>query len=484
MSPRLSLSEVSALPHAVRKPPDHRLTRNVGIVHLGLGAFHRAHQTAYVEDAVAMSGESGWGVCAVAQRSRSLLDDLRAQDGLYSVLQRDGNETRVRVVGQISRVLHAADDAVEVRARLADPGCSLVTITVTEKGYRRDAAGNLDLGDELVRHDLDHDSAMTTVGQLVRGLQARMQGVGAPLTVLSCDNLVDNGGVMRRLVEQFCDALPSREGEPLRSWVAENVSFPASMVDRIVPVTSPQDRALAQYLLGFEDSAVVTTEPFTQWVVEDAFASARPKWETAGVQMVSDVRPYELLKLRVLNAAHSMLAYLGQLRGYDTIAEALADDELAESVRHLIQDDVAPTLQVPDGVDLAAYAETVVARFANPHLRHTTGRVAIDGSQKLPERLLGTVVDRLAVGADAQWAALAVAGWMECISRAVEAGRGLEDPLEESLREALRGRHSVTDVVDALLRVEAVFPEALASSHGFRSQLVEHVGALRATRSR
>jgi fructuronate reductase len=477
----LSLAALGGLgPTRATLPPPRSLDERVGIVHLGIGAFHRAHQAVFTEDAVVATGEDGWGICGVTQRSAAVLEQLGPQDCLYAVLERGVGEPALRVVGQVREVLFAGDEPELLRERIAAPDTRLITLTVTEKGYRRKPGGGLDLDDPMVRADLA-GGAGTAIGQLAWGLAARAAGSGAPVSVLSCDNLTDNGHVLRGLVLDFCHALPSGRGDRLASWVEEHVAFPCSMVDRIVPSTTEADRAEAAAILGLTDEALVVAEPFRQWVAQDRFVAGRPAWEKAGADLVDDVRPYELLKLRMLNGTHSLLAYLGALRGHQTIAEAVADDELASAARGLMQEDVAPTLEAPMGLDVAAYGKQVLERFANPALRHTTVQVGMDGSQKLPLRLLGTVRDRLAAGAAPTWAALGVAAWMAYVAKGSDvSGRALplDDPLAPVLREAVGTGTDPVTVAHGLLGVRDVFGDDLPDQAVFRNLLVEHLKEL------
>lgn len=482
---RLSRNTLAAaLPRpGVSGPPPGELGRRVGILHLGIGAFHRAHQAVYTEDAAAVTGEQGWGICGVTQRSAAVADRLAPQDGRYGVLERGPDGVALRVVGQVTQVLYPARDEAELSARFTDPALRVVTLTVTEKGYHRAPGGGLDLTSAAVRADLGGGPARTVVGRLTRGLQRRALTSGAPVTVLTCDNLTDNGTVLRALVTDFCAALPPAEGEPLREWIERRVTFPSSMVDRIVPATTDSDRARATELLGLVDEGLVVAEPFRQWVIEDHFATDRPAWERAGAQLVPDVAPYERLKLRMLNGAHSMLAYLGALAGYETIAQAVADPELAEAARQLLAEDVAPTLHAPPDVDVAAYGRTVLERFANPALRHRTTQIAMDGSQKLPLRLLGTVRDARAAGRTPRWAILGVAAWMAyvAVGRTRDgAPLPLDDPLAERLRAATAGAHGPRAVTDALLGVSEVFPPDLAADPVLHDGLVDDLGRLMA----
>ena len=454
---RLSLTN---LPVAPAVDPN---ALSVGIVHLGIGAFHRAHQAVVTERAAVETGETRWGITGVSQRSSTVRDQLAPQDGLYSVLERGLGDPSIQVIGSIRDVLTAPEDPEAVVARIADPAVSVVTLTVTEKGYR--AAGDgLDLDDPEIRADLTGRPPRTVVGQLAAAIARRDES----LTVLSCDNLVANGPFLRKLMTDYFEALgkvpPAFEG----------TRFPASMVDRIVPATTDADRDDAARMLGVRDEAVVVAEPFLQWVIEDEFAGARPAWERGGAVLTSDVAPWEQAKLRMLNATHSMLAYLGALRGYETIAEAVRDEELGGLARQLMTEDVIPTLSPPDGLDLAAYGATVLERFANPALKHRTRQVAMDGSVKLPVRMLGTVRDRLAAGAEPQLISLAVAAWMVYVLRTPD----LDDPQAARLKTAVANITSPTQLVDALLAVETIFSPGLRDSATFRTLLINHTTAL------
>lgn len=481
MSERLSLRNVPA--GAAPGVEPRALT--VGIVHLGLGAFHRAHQAVFTERAAAISGETRWGISGVSQRSAAVRDQLAPQDGLYSVLTRGLDAPSIQVIGSIREVLTAPEDPAAVAARIADPRVAVVTLTVTEKGYRAAAGGGLDLKDPEIQADLAGRQPRTVVGQLAAGLIRRGETGAGPLTILSCDNLVANGPFLRRLMQDYAAALGAEsaagQGERLTEQL-QVARFPASMVDRIVPATTDADRDDAARLLGVRDEALVVAEPFLQWVIEDDFAGARPAWEQAGAVLTGDVAPWEQAKLRMLNATHSMLAYLGGLRGYETIAEAVRDAELAGFAGELMTRDVVPTLSPPEGLDLTAYGASVLERFANPALKHRTAQVAMDGSVKLPVRLLGTVRDRLAAGAEPRLASLAVAGWMVYVASGKDVnGRELvlDDPQAARLREAVESAApGAAGLVDAMLAVETVFDGELAGDKVFRSLLVEGVSSL------
>jgi fructuronate reductase len=478
---RLSFATLDRLPSKVRRPPEVTPRRQIGVVHLGIGAFHRAHQAVFTEDAAAAIDSDHWGILGVTQRSAAVRDDLVPQDGLFTVVERGVGAAAPRVVGAVRDVQNGRNDPDAVIAWLSSPQIRVVTLTVTEKGYRRAAGGRFDLDDPAVRRDIAGGPPTTVVGSLARGLQQRMRSDAGPVSVVCCDNLIDNGTVLKGLIRDFCDALPAAESDELLAWLDDSVRFPSSMVDRMVPATTERDRRELRALLGVEDRGLVVTEPFRQWVVTDEFATDRPPWELAGAILTDDVAPWEQAKVRLLNGTHSLLAYLGALRRYDTVAEAVADDELEAACRSLMRDDVLPTLVPPDDLRLADYSEQVLQRFANPALHHRTMQVAMDGSQKLPLRVLGTIRDRLAAGAVPVHAALAVAAWMAYVARTTEPGSAwsLDDPIADRLgMVAASADGDPVRLVRGLLSVRDVFGDDLAAHDDLRAVLVEQVGRL------
>jgi fructuronate reductase len=484
---RLDLTTLDGLTEsAVLSVPARRTARStVGVVHLGIGAFHRAHQAVYTEDAALATGELGWGICGVTQRSASVRDQLAPQGGLYGILQKDaGFPASLRITGIVREVLDGPTQADDVLDRLADPAVTVVTLTVSEKGYRRGPDGQLDLTDLVVRADIGGALPASAVGRLVRGLQRRRDRDAGPVTVVCCDNLNHNGVVVGALVDDFCRALPTREGDALAEWIEANVAFPSSMVDRIVPATTDDDRRQARAISGLDDEGLVTAEPFGQWVIEDRFTARRPAWELAGAQFTDDVTPYELMKLRILNGSHSTLAYLGALRGHRTIADAVADDGLHEIATALIRDDMIPTLAQPDGVDLVEYGDRVLARYANPGLRHTTVQIAMDGSQKLPQRLVAPALAAIGAGRRPHAITLGLAAWMAYVATGQDrTGRALplDDPMADVLGQ-VRGTTDAATVVDRLLAIGPIFGPELPELGWWRHELVDDVRNLLAGR--
>ena len=399
---RLSAQTLDRLAPSIRRPGYDRGAQACGVVHLGLGAFHRAHQAVYTDDAMA-AGDHGWGIVGVSLRSPAVRDALAPQDGFYSVAERGGSGEAIRVIGAVQRALVGTEEPERVVAALADPNTHVVTLTVTEKGYRRAADGGLDQA--LGREELGRPT--TIYGFLAAGLARRRAAGHAGLSIVSCDNLSGNGAQLAALLEAFLE----RTDAALARWVRAECAFPSTMVDRIVPASTPASLDAAAERLGLRDEAAVITEPFRQWVIEDRFAGPRPRWEAGGADFVADVRQYEIAKLRMLNGAHSALAYLGLRRGHSFVHEAMADAPLRALVERLMREEAATSFTPAPGQDLAAYANALLARFANPALPHRLAQIAMDGSQKIPQRWLETLQTHQARGQRCPAIIEALAAW-------------------------------------------------------------------------
>jgi fructuronate reductase len=474
--PRLSRATLTAARAGVTLPPP-RAPAARRIVHLGLGAFARAHLALYLEDAIA-AGDAAWDILGVSLRRPDQRDRLAPQDCLYTALERQADALRARIVGCLAGVLVAPEHPPSVVQALADPRTGMVSLTVTEKGYCHDpASGRLDLSHPDIRHDLVTPAApRTAVGFLAAGLRHRRRTGLAPWTVLCCDNLPANGRLLAQLVAEFA----AMQDPSLAAWIAEHGAFPCTMVDRIVPATVAEDATDAATLTGLADAAPVAHERFRQWVISNHFVGSRPRWELAGAVLTADVAPFELMKLRLLNGAHSALAYLGYLAGYRTIAAAMSDPDLAGFIARLWRE-VLPTVPCPPGTDLHAYTQTLAARFRNPAIRHRTWQIAMDGSQKLPQRLLGTVRDRRAQGWPVPCLAVAVAAWARYVGGVDEAGAPIDvrDPMATVLRARLDGAGPDPAArVRALLGVQAVFGNDLRADGGFVAAVTDAYAAL------
>jgi fructuronate reductase len=473
----LSLATLDRVPAAVARPGYDVAALRIGIVHLGLGAFHRAHQAIYTDSAAAR--DPRWGICGVSLRTPHATRALAAQDGLYTALEKSASGTRARIVGSIREALFLGTDRERVVARIADPDVRVVTLTVTEKGYCHDpATGRLDRAHpEIVRDLAAPDAATSAPGLLVAALAARRAAGAGPVSVVCCDNLPHNGGVVEAIVTAFAEA---REPE-LARWIRRNVAFPSTMVDRIVPATTDVDVADVARQIGVDDAVPVVFEPYRQWVIEDRFAAERPRWEDDGAELVADVTPFETMKLRLLNGSHSTLAYLGFLAGHATIWQASSDPELAALVLRQMREEIAPTLVAPPGTDLAAYCAQLMTRFRNPALPHRTQQIAMDGSQKLPQRLLGTVRDRIAAGAPYRHLALAIAGWIRYASGTDEQGAAIvvSDPLAARFAAIVADAGGdATRTAGGFLDLQSVFGADLRAHAAFRAAVTRNVVSL------
>ena len=453
---RLSNANLGLLPQSVRRPAYERAAVTPGLVHLGIGAFHRAHQAIAIDDILA-SGALDWGVIGASLRRPDMRQALAPQDYLYTVAVRSGAGVTHRVVGSLVDVIVAAEDTARLLAALTHPATRIVSLTITEKGYcHTPQTGELDETHPDILHDLSNPDAPRSAPGLIIAALLRRKATGiAPFTVLSCDNLPANGATTQRILTRLAYLTSPEFG----AWVAGEVACPSTMVDRIVPATTSADRAEIASALGMDDAWPVVTEPFTQWVIEDRFPTGRPDFAIAGGQIVADVAPFERMKLRLLNAAHSGLAYLGYLAGYETVAAAVADPQLRAFACRLMEES-AVTLVIPAGYDVAAYIQSLLARFSNPALHHRTWQIAMDGSQKLPQRLLETVRDRLALGLPISTHALAIAGWMRYVTARDEQGGVIDvrDPLASEFAAIAKAAGPVAErLAPALLHVASVF---------------------------
>jgi fructuronate reductase len=416
------LGRDTPLPASVQAPGYDRAAQAAGIVHIGIGAFHRAHQAVYTDDAMT-AGDRNWGIVGVSLRSGDVAAQLNPQDGLYTVSTRGVQGSQLLLVGAVQQVLVASENSQAVIDAIAAPTTHIVSFTVTEKGYLRGADGALDLAAAK-----GPSSLYRFVGA---GLAAR-RAAGLPgLTLLSCDNLASNGAVLGRLMRDYLAA----EHPDLVGWFDSACRCPATMIDRIVPATTDGDRAAVETALGARDEGAVVTEGFSQWVIENDFAGPRPRWEAAGAALVADVAPYETAKLRMLNGAHSALAYIGLGRGHDYVHQAIADPAVRPIIERLMRDEAAPTIDAAPGQDLSAYADALLDRFANPALHHRLIQIAMDGSQKIPQRWLETLAWHQERGARCPSLEVAVAAWIAFL----RSDHPIDDPLAEQLREAAAG---------------------------------------------
>lgn len=465
----------------IQRIPSTGPAPEIGIVHLGLGAFHRAHQAVYLQRSLARHGGGDWGLCSANLRSnRTLVDQLRKQEGRYHVAEyRDREQVVLREIAVLREVLYVGDGGDELALllqRMAAPQTRIVTLTVTEKGYYLSpTTGQLRVEDPAIAHDIAHPhTPRTAPGIVLEALRRRHAEGIAAFTVLCCDNMPDNGQRTRQAVS----ALAAAQDPQLAKWIDQHVAFPSCMVDRIVPAMDAAAFTRLEQQLDCQDRAAVVCESFSQWVIEDHFPLGRPDWEEEGVQMVRDVRPFETMKLRMLNGSHSLLAYLGVLAGHESVFEAIGDADLARFIHRYMAEEAAPTLDMPEGIDLARYARELCARFANDSLQHRLRQIAMDGSQKLPQRWLLGAQQLLDEDRSIACTALGIAAWIDyCAQPSGETTPVIDDPLSATFAD-LAARLQGAQLVDAFLDLSEVFPTVLSDRSQFRDAVQQAYAAL------
>ena len=467
------LTAAADLPAGVAVPAYDRAAHGTGILHLGLGAFHRAHQAVYTDDALAAAG-GDWRILGANLRSRDIPDALNAQDGLFTVLER-GEVDRARIVGAHGPAI--GGDAAAILRAACDPAIRILSLSVSEKAYGIDrAAMDIDESHPAIAADLARPQAPQGVlGIVAAAFSARRKAGVAPFTVLSCDNLPDNGPLLRAGVL----GMTRRLDPDLARWIAEAVAFPATMVDRITPATTARTLADIEALTGHHDPAGVETEPFRQWVIEDHFPQGRPVWEAGGAEFVRDVGPYEAMKLRMLNGSHSLMAYAGQLLGLELARDAVSDADLAPLVRRHM-DAAAATLPKGVGLETGAYASALMLRFANPGIAHRTLQIAMDGTEKLPQRWFAPAAELLRAGGDARPFAVATAIWLAWLASLSESGTRPDDPRAETLMARLReAGQNEAHLTRAILSLPGLAPAALTESAPFTGAVVRALTSIR-----
>ena len=453
-----SLSQLTA---QVRLPQYERRAVTPGIVHIGVGGFHRAHQALYLDNYLEQHPGSNWGICGVGllEFDRKMRDVLAEQDCLYTLVERSPSGDTARVVGAITQYLYAPEDRPAVIATLADPTCRIVTLTITEGGYYViEGSGEFDTHHPTIQHDLQNpDIPYGVYGFLTAALERRRKQGIAPFTVLSCDNIQGNGTIARKMLTTFARL----QNPDLGDWIAEHVAFPNCMVDRITPATTPSDRQMVADQFGLDDGWPVVAEPFLQWVVEDRFCNGRPNWERVGVQMTDDVHPYEIMKLRLLNTSHLLIGYLGSLKGYTYIHEAMADDQIRQAVERLM-DEVTPTLKPVPGIDVSQYKRTLIVRFSNPKIRDQLSRLCLNSSAKLPKWMLGSLQDQLSQNGAIAYLSFTVAAWFRYLNGQDDQGRvlPLDDPMADLLTERVQAGGADPTPLLALTEIFGSLPQS------------------------
>ncbi|TVO39330.1 mannitol dehydrogenase family protein [Vibrio algivorus] len=480
---RLNLEHVTAS----SLPNQNNLNAKVGIVHLGFGAFHRAHQ-ALITDVVMKEfggdwkivGVNNWLAAGKSEPETGVEQEFSSQDNLYTVAVGQDEQVNLEVIGAVEEVLFS-NQVEKILGYMTSETVKIVSLTITEKGYcHLPSTGHLDINNPLIQHDLQHiDQPHSAIGFLVSAIKTRKENGIAPFTPLTCDNLPENGHVLKSVVLDFALQLDPE----LAVWIKENINFPCSMVDRIVPQTTQDDINNISNQLGVEDGCCVTTEPFLQWVIEDKFNNDRPAWEKtsiANIMLTDDVIPFENMKLRLLNGTHSSIAYLGYLAGYQTVSETMSDPSFSAFIRYLMDKEISPSVDVK-GIDLEAYKDQLIARYQNTALQHRTWQIAMDGSQKLPQRFLQTIVFDLEHGINISGLVLAVAAWVKYVSGKDENGDDIDvrDPLKATFNEIWRTHgDSTSELVSAFLSLDSVFSTELASNSTFKAQLIDALNQL------
>lgn len=464
---RLNSETLGQVPVSVHTPDYDRAQLKAGIVHLGIGAFHRAHQAFYTEAVLNQFG-GDWGIIGCSLRSPNVREQLAPQDGLYTLVERGSDTEKLQIIGAVKSVMVGPEDPAALVSVMADPAIKIVSMTVTEKGYCHDpATGNLNLNNPDIQHDLKNlEKPLSAIGYLVAALKARMEAGVPSFTALSCDNLPNNGQVLEKALHQFAEEVSAE----LAQWVKANTTFPCTMIDRIVPATTDDDRRHVEELLGLRDEGTVFTEPFTQWVIEDNFANGRPAWEKVGAQLVDEVEIFEKIKLRLLNGAHSTLAYSGYLAGFDYVSEVMAEPAFVKMVETYHAREAGETVSAPEGFDIEFYKGQLRDRFRNKSLKHRTWQIAMDGSQKLPQRLLHTLQDQLQGNGHIDIITLGVAAWIRYVSGVDEKGQPIDvsDPLADTLRAACdSAKGDSAAMVKAVVSIKEVFGPDLINDAAF-----------------
>jgi mannitol 2-dehydrogenase len=466
MTTQLKAANLSSLDPNIRVPKYDRQKVGQSIMHVGVGGFHRAHQAVYMDDLFHQGGDLQWGYCGVGllKHDARIRDVMLSQDCLYTLVERSLQGDQARIIGSIVNFLFAPDDPQKVIEQMASPQTRIVSLTITEGGYYIDqSTGELDAKHPDIQYDLAHPhEPRCSFGYLLEALDRRRLRGLPPFTLMSCDNIQSNGEVARKMLTAFAEL----RDPVFRNWLSENCVFPNSMVDRITPATTDEHRNLVKEKFKIDDGWPVMTESFKQWVIEDHFGQGRPAWESVGAQMTTDVLPYEKMKLRLLNASHQALCYIGMLLGYQLVHETMEDQDIRKLVKKMMDDEVTPILSEVPGVDLADYKKTLIERFANPAIRDQLSRIGIYGSSGIPKFVLPSVEDELKRGGAIKLLSFTVASWFRYLNGLDESGKEMPmlDPMAATLRE--RAKAAGKDA-RRLLAMREIFSEELANAPAF-----------------
>ncbi|MFC7338029.1 mannitol dehydrogenase family protein [Haloferula chungangensis] len=475
---RLNQTNLAHLPSSIARPGYDRSKLEAGIIHIGVGGFHRSHEAYYTDELLEKTGITDWGICGVGLRpaDRKIAEVLKRQDYLYTlIVKHPDGRIENRVIGSLIDFMLGCDDPVAVTDRMASPITRIVSLTITEGGYNfNPATGKFDFKNPEVKHDIAHpDKPSMVFGYLTEALRKRRAAGLAPFTIQSCDNIQHNGDMTRKMLLAFAEA----QDPSLAEWIAEEVAFPNAMVDRITPVTTAADIQLLEEDFGVKDEWPVTCEPFCQWVIEDKFCDGRPSWEEVGAQFVPDVTPYETMKIRLLNAGHSVLGLLGSIHGHKTIDGCVADPLFATYLRRFMDAEATPVLAPVEGVDIEDYKDSLLERFANPNIKDDLARICLESSSKLPKFLIPTITENLDRGGSTDFATLVIAAWCYYSDKGTDKdGKKLEivDDMKAELHKAAAGtpRNKLS-----FLKLKAVFGD-LANRKDFTDEYVRMIDAL------
>ena len=472
MTTQLNAENLDRLDPKIQVPKYDRQKVGQSIMHVGVGGFHRAHQALYTDDLLRQGEDSTWGYCGVGllKHDARIRDVMLSQDCLYTLVERSLEGDQARIIGSIVKFLFAPDDPQKVIEQMASPQTRIVSLTITEGGYYIDqSTGDLDEKHPDIQYDLAHPhEPRCSFGYLLEALDRRRLRGLPPFTLMSCDNIQSNGEVAKKMLTAFAEL----RDPVFRNWLTENCPFPNSMVDRITPATTDEHRALVKEKFGIEDGWPVMTESFKQWVIEDHFINGRPAWELVGAQMTTDVLPYEKMKLRLLNASHQALCYIGMLLGYQLVHETMQDQDIKKLVEKMMDDEVTPLLSVVPGVDLTEYKKTLIERFANTAIRDQLSRIGIYGSSGIPKFVLPSIEEQLRRGGPIKQLSFTVASWFRFLTGLDESGKEMPmlDPMAQTLRE--RAKAAGRDA-GQLLAMREVFSEELATAPAFVKQVTD-----------
>lgn len=480
MKPFILLNQrnLESLPGSIARPGYDRSKLKAGIMHIGVGGFHRSHEAYYTDALLEKTGTTEWGICGVGLRAADgkIAEVLKSQDYLYTLIIKHPDGTiETRVIGSIIDFLLGCDDPAGVIDRMAEPTTKIVSLTITEGGYNFDpATGAFDFRNPDVKHDLKNpDCPKTVFGFLTAALRKRRANGLPPFTIQSCDNIEHNGDMTRNMLTAFA----RKADQELCIWIENEVGFPNAMVDRITPVTTPVDVKSLEEDFGVKDEWPVTCEPFCQWVIEDKFSDERPHWETVGAQFVENVTPYETMKLRLLNAGHSVLGLLGSIHGHTTVNDCIADPLFKTYLRRYMDVEASPVLDPVEGIDLGEYKATLIERFGNPAIKDSLARICLESSAKIPKFILPTIRENIARKGSTEFAALVLAAWCYYIDKGTDKdGNKLDivDAMKSELHQA--AARTAKDKL-AFLKFRPVFGD-LAENKSFAAEYIRMVDEL------